>query len=43
MKPYALALVCLSAGGLWAQSYQGGVRGVIHEPAGSAIADAKIT
>lgn len=42
MKPYALALVCLSAGGLWAQSYQGGVRGVVHDPGGSVIADAKV-
>src|SRR5205085_1340339 len=36
-----LTLFC-AAGGLWAQSYQGGVRGVVHDPGGSIIADAKV-
>lgn len=42
MTRYALALVCMSVGGLWAQSYQGGVRGVVHDPGGAVIADAKV-
>src|SRR5690349_15266510 len=43
MKRYALAICFLSAGGLWAQSYQGGLRGVVHDPAGSVVADAKVS
>jgi hypothetical protein len=38
-----LALTLFCAAGVWAQSYQGGVRGVIRDPAGSMIGDAKVT
>src|ERR1041384_8622439 len=35
--------VCCAAGGLCAQSYQGGIRGVVRDPGGSVIADARIS
>jgi hypothetical protein len=37
-----LVLTLFCAAGLWGQTYQGGVRGVVRDPAGSIIADAKV-
>ncbi len=42
MRTKSTVLFFLAAVGLWGQSYQGGVRGVIHDPGGSVIADAKV-
>src|SRR5580765_4097652 len=36
------AFLLLAAAALWGQSYQGGVRGVVHDPGGAIIADAKV-
>src|SRR5438045_7077231 len=38
-----IAFLFLAAAALWGQSYQGGVRGVVHDPGGSIIAGAKVT
>src|SRR5436309_15213683 len=43
MKVNLMAALLLASGGLWGQSYQGGVRGVVHDPGGSIIGDAKVT
>ena len=38
----AAVLLALAAGTLWAQSYQGGVRGMVRDPGGSVIPAAKV-
>lgn len=38
-----LALLLLLAGGMWGQSYQGGIRGLVTDTAGAAVAGVKVT
>jgi trimeric autotransporter adhesin len=50
MKLHSITLLLRAAGlaalcslTMWAQSYQGGLRGVVQDPGGAVIADAKVT